>query len=68
MKCVVVRGVDEGEKVAADAVHLGLYDAHDGICGDRSVHRVAAALEHLHASLGCERLTRRDDAGLGCYS
>ena len=58
----VLRLVDDREQVAADAVHLGLDEAHHGVGGNRGVDGVAAALEDLHAGARGQRLAGRDDA------
>jgi hypothetical protein len=54
--------VDDGEKIAAETVHVRLDQAHDRVCRDGGVHGMSSALEHLDAGARCERLSRGDDA------
>ena len=42
----------------------GLDQPHDGVRGDRRIHRIAAALEDLDARARGQRLTGGDDAVL----
>ena len=60
-----LRFVVDREQVAADAVVVRLDEAHHRVGRDRGIHRVAAALENLHAGPRRQRLARRDDAVLG---
>src|SRR5579862_8890888 len=54
--------VDDGEEVAADAVHHGLDDADGGVGGDDGIDGVAAVGEDLGADLGGEGRFSGDDA------
>ena len=62
MQPAVRRLVDDRKQIAADAVHVRLDETHHGVGRDGRVDRVAAALEHLHASARRQRLTGGDDA------
>ena len=52
---------DDAEHVRTQAVAAGLDHHHRRRRGDRRVHRVAAALEHLQAGLRPQRVRRRHD-------
>src|SRR4029077_14619975 len=54
--------VDDGEKIAADAVGHRRDETHHGVSGDGSIDSIAAPLQHLHAGLRRQRRFRRDDA------
>ena len=57
--------VDEDEHVAAKTGHLGFDQALGRPRGERGVDGVAAGLQHPHADLGSERVSRRDHAVIG---
>jgi len=63
--------VDNGEKIAADAVHHGGDHAHHGVGGDGGVHGVATLFENAGAGLrgegrfGGDDAAARDDHGAG---
>ena len=55
-----LRVVDDGEQVAADAVHRRLDDGEDGRRGDGGVDGVAAVLQDAQPRRGRQRLARGD--------
>ena len=61
VELVLLRQVDDGEEVAADAVRGGLHQPLGGIGGDRGVHRAPAALEDLRRGLRRQGLARGRD-------
>jgi hypothetical protein len=56
---------EQREQVAAEAGHVGVDDAEDGVGGDGGVDGRAVALEHLEAGLGGGVVGRGDGAASG---
>jgi len=57
-----LRVVDDGQQVAANAVHARLDDGENGGGGDRGIDGVAAILQHFQAGGRRQRLARGDHA------
>ena len=59
------RVVDDGEQIAADAVHHRRDDTHHRVGGNRRIDGVPAARQHDRTRLRGERAFRGDDAARG---
>ena len=61
IQLVRLRVINNGEQIAADAVHHRLDHSHHRVRRNRRVHGIPATFENAHTCLGCQRRLRRNN-------